>query len=63
MQAWRHHLHAHPETAFEETATAAFVADKLREFGVSVTEVLNAVTVVQSYTQEKAEATRFSAAS
>ena len=22
MKAWRHHLHAHPETAFEETATA-----------------------------------------
>ncbi|HUI18124.1 MAG TPA: amidohydrolase, partial [Alphaproteobacteria bacterium] len=26
MTAWRHHLHAHPETAFEEHATAAFVA-------------------------------------
>jgi amidohydrolase len=36
MKAWRHHLHAHPETAFEETATAAFVADKLRSFGLEV---------------------------
>ena len=27
MRDWRHHLHAHPETAFEETATSAFVAD------------------------------------
>jgi len=36
MKAWRHHLHAHPETAFEETATAAFVADKLRGFGLEV---------------------------
>ena len=23
MRSWRHHLHAHPETAFEETATSA----------------------------------------
>ena len=36
MRAWRHHLHAHPETAFEETATSAFVADKLRAFGLDV---------------------------
>jgi amidohydrolase len=36
MKAWRHHLHAHPETAFEETATSAFVADKLRSFGLDV---------------------------
>ena len=36
MRAWRHHLHAHPETAFEETATSAFVADKLRSFGLDV---------------------------
>lgn len=36
MRDWRHHLHAHPETAFEETETSAFVADKLRSFGVEV---------------------------
>ena len=36
MRGWRHHLHAHPETAFEETATTAFVADKLRSFGLEV---------------------------
>jgi hippurate hydrolase len=36
MKSWRHHLHAHPETAFEETATSAFVADKLRSFGLDV---------------------------
>src|SRR5580765_2718461 len=36
IKAWRHHIHAHPETAFEETATAAFVADKLRSFGLDV---------------------------
>jgi len=36
MMAWRHHIHAHPETAFEETSTSAFVADKLRSFGLEV---------------------------
>ncbi len=36
MKAWRHHIHAHPETAFEESATSAFVADKLRSFGLEV---------------------------
>src|SRR5207248_2653763 len=35
-QEWRHYIHAHPETAFEETATAAFVADKLASFGLEV---------------------------
>ena len=36
MKEWRHHLHAHPETAFEETATSAFVAERLRSFGLDV---------------------------
>jgi hippurate hydrolase len=36
MKAWRHHLHAHPETAFEETETSAFVADRLRALGLEV---------------------------
>ena len=33
MTAWRRHLHAHPETAFEEHDTAAFVAERLASFG------------------------------
>jgi hippurate hydrolase len=36
MKGWRHHLHAHPETAFEETATGAFVAERLRALGLEV---------------------------
>ena len=36
MMDWRHHIHAHPETAFEEVATSAFVAEKLRSFGLEV---------------------------
>jgi hippurate hydrolase len=34
LTAWRRDLHAHPELAFEEVRTAAFVAEKLRAFGV-----------------------------
>ena len=33
MTAWRRDLHAHPELAFQERRTSAFVADKLRGFG------------------------------
>jgi len=34
VQQWRRHIHAHPETAFEEFQTADFVAEKLESFGV-----------------------------
>ncbi|RWR27830.1 amidohydrolase [Sinirhodobacter populi] len=34
MTAWRHWLHRHPELEFDLPQTAAFVAGKLREFGV-----------------------------
>lgn len=33
---WRHTLHAHPETAFEEEWTSAFIAEKLESFGLEV---------------------------
>ena len=36
MTAWRHHLHANPETGFEEHDTAAFVAATLSSFGLDV---------------------------
>jgi hippurate hydrolase len=36
MSVWRRHLHAHPETAFEEHQTAAFVAGKLESFGIDI---------------------------
>jgi hippurate hydrolase len=36
MKAWRRRLHAHPETAFEEEQTSAFVAEKLQSFGLEV---------------------------
>lgn len=34
MQGWRRHLHQHPELGFECHETAAFVAERLHEFGV-----------------------------
>ncbi len=34
MKAWRRHLHAHPELTFDLPETAAFVAARLRDFGV-----------------------------
>ncbi len=34
LSEWRRHLHANPEFGFAEQATAAFVADKLRTFGL-----------------------------
>ena len=36
LRGWRRHLHAHPETAFEERATAAFVAERLAQMGLEV---------------------------
>jgi amidohydrolase len=34
ITGWRHHLHQMPELLYEVHETAAFVADRLREFGV-----------------------------
>ena len=34
MKGWRRHLHAHPELAFDCHETAAFIVERLREFGV-----------------------------
>ena len=36
LAAWRHDIHAHPETAFEEKRTADFVAERLQGFGIEV---------------------------
>ncbi len=36
MKEWRHDIHAHPETAFEENRTSEVVAKKLESFGIEV---------------------------
>lgn len=51
MTAWRHDLHAHPEFGFEEKRTAGFVAQKLREFGLEVTEGVGGTGVVGTLTR------------
>ncbi len=35
VSAWRRHLHAHPELSMLETATTAFVVDRLRALGLA----------------------------
>lgn len=46
MQHWRHTLHAHPETAFEEHHTADLVAGALAEMGITVERGLAGTGVV-----------------
>jgi len=46
MKAWRHKIHAAPETAFEERETSDFVAAKLAEFGIAVHRGLAGTGVV-----------------
>ncbi len=46
MAEWRHDIHAHPETAFEEQRTSALVAKKLESFGLSVHRGLGRTGVV-----------------
>ena len=46
MAGWRHEIHAHPETAFEERQTADFVAERLKSFGLEVDQGLAQTGVV-----------------
>ena len=48
MRQWRRHLHQFPETAFEETGTAQFIAEKLTEFGLEPHRGLGRTGVVAS---------------
>lgn len=51
MKAWRHDLHANPEFGFEETRTAAFVAETLRSFGIEVATGIGGTGVVGTLTR------------
>ena len=46
MQSWRHHLHQHPEVAFDEHQTARYIANLLRSWGYTVTEGIGKTGVV-----------------
>jgi len=36
MKGWRHALHQHPETCYEEIWTSDFIAEKLQSFGIEI---------------------------
>lgn len=46
MEKHLHFLHRHPETAFEETGSAAYIAEQLRGWGYEVTEGIGKTGVV-----------------
>ena len=46
MRRWRRHIHRHPETAFEETATARLIADLLQSAGIEVHQGLAKTAIV-----------------
>ena len=46
MRDWRRHLHANPETAYEERNTADFIAAKLENWGVEVARGLAVTGIV-----------------
>ena len=50
MTEWRHRIHKHPETAFEEYETSDFVAEKLESFGIEVHRGLAKTGVVGTLT-------------
>lgn len=47
---WRHYLHQHPETAFEEKTASSLVAKEMRTMGIDVTEGLGGTGVVGKLT-------------
>lgn len=46
LQAWRHHLHRHPELSFQETATAGFIAETLAGLGLHACQGVGRTGVV-----------------
>jgi amidohydrolase len=51
LRAWRHHLHRHPETAFEEAVTSDSVAAVLADLGYDVVRGLGGTGLVASLTK------------
>lgn len=48
MIVWRRHMHSHPETAYEEQHTAAYIAEQLQSFGFTPHRGLAKTGVVAS---------------
>ncbi|TFV93886.1 amidohydrolase [Oxalobacteraceae bacterium OM1] len=50
LAAWRHHLHQHPETGFEEVDTSAYVANALEAMGLKVHRGIGGTGLVANLT-------------
>ncbi|WP_332778364.1 M20 aminoacylase family protein [Polaromonas sp.] len=50
MVRWRHHLHRHPETGFEEVRTADYVASVLKALGLEVHRGIGGTGLVANLT-------------
>jgi hippurate hydrolase len=50
IQAWRHHLHMHPELSFEEVETSKYIADLVRSWGYDVVQGIGKHGIVASMT-------------
>ncbi len=48
IRGWRHHIHRHPELAFQEAGTAAFIAGLLRDWGYDVADCVGGTGIVAS---------------
>ena len=46
LTAWRHYLHQHPETAFEEKTAPQLAAEQMRAWGIQVEEGIGRTGVV-----------------
>jgi amidohydrolase len=50
LMTWRHHLHRHPETGFEEVRTSEYIAQALAELGLEVQRGIGGTGLVASLT-------------
>lgn len=50
LKSWRQHLHQHPETGFEEVATADYVANILQTLGLEVHRGIGGTGLVANLT-------------
>lgn len=55
MTAWRHHLHAFPEIAFQERETSDFLAGQLESFGLDVHRGIGGTGIVAQLLRGKSQ--------